>query len=121
MYSDKVLEHFEHPRNTGELPDPDVTVEHSNPACGDQLRVQLKFADGRITAMRYKVKGCTPCYACASVLSESVIGKSPEEAMQFTPQSIVEMLGSLMPGSMHASHLAVETLHLAVTEYRKKK
>ncbi len=120
MYTATVLDHFNSPRNTGELENADVTVEHSNPACGDRLRMQLKFTDGRISAMRYKVKGCTPSYACASVLSEMVIGKSPEDAMLFTPEMVVEALGGLMPGSVHASHLAAETLHEAIMEYTKK-
>jgi len=120
MYTATVLDHFNSPRNTGELDNADVTVEHSNPACGDRLRMQLKFADGCIAAMRYKVKGCTPSYACASVLSEMVIGKSPEEAMFLTPEMVVKALGGLMPGSVHASHLAAETLHAAIMAYTKK-
>lgn len=121
MYTTIVLDHFNSPRNTGELENADVTVEHSNPACGDRLRMQLKLTDGRVSAMRYKVKGCTPSYACASVLSEMVIGKSPEEAVLITPGKIVEALGGLMEGSLHASHLAAETLHEAIGEYLKNK
>jgi len=114
MYTEQVLDHFQNPRNAGELADADVTVEHSNPACDDRLRLQLKFAGGKIVAAKFKVIGCTPTYACASVMTEMIIGKNAEEAREIKPEILVEALGGLSRESMHASHLAAETLMMAV-------
>ena len=69
MYSSKLLDHFQHPRNAGELPDADIRVEVENPACGDILRLAVKVADGRISEIRFKAKGCVPAMACASALT----------------------------------------------------
>ena|SRR5579859_5345394 len=119
MYSPQVLDHFEHPRNAGELNDADVTVERSNQVCGDRLRLQLKLEGDVITEARFKVVGCTPTYACASVLTEMVTGKSADFAASVSWEKIVEALGGLPPASNHASKLAIETMRAAIAECSK--
>jgi len=110
MYSAQVLDHFEHPRNTGDVPDADASVQVENPACGDILRLSAKVTDGRITDIRFRAKGCVPSMACASLLTELVKGRTLAEARQLRREQLVQAAGSLPPASMHASHLALDAL-----------
>jgi nitrogen fixation protein NifU and related proteins len=110
MYSAQVLDHFEHPRNAGDVPDPDASVQVENPACGDVLRLSAKVRDGRIADIRFRAKGCVPSMACASLLTEMVKGHSLAEARQLRPEELVAAAGGLPPASMHASHLALDAL-----------
>ncbi|HET7748073.1 MAG TPA: iron-sulfur cluster assembly scaffold protein [Terriglobales bacterium] len=110
MYSAQVLDHFEHPRNAGEVPDADASVQVENPACGDILRLSAKVSDGHITDIRFRAKGCVPSMACASLLTEMVKGRSLAEARQLRREQLVEAAGSLPPASMHASPLAMDAL-----------
>src|SRR6266851_578410 len=80
MYSAPTLDHFQNPRNAGDVPDPDAAVEIENPACGDVLRLTLKFSSGRISEVRFKAKGCVPAMACGSALTELISGKTLDEA-----------------------------------------
>ena len=110
MYSAQVLDHFEHPRNTGQVSDADASVQVENPACGDILRLSAKISDGHITDIRFRAKGCVPSMACASLLTEMVKGRSLAEARQLRREQLVAAAGSLPPASMHASHLALDAL-----------
>ena len=110
MYSAQVLDHFEHPRNTGQVSDADASVQVENPACGDILRLSAKIRDGHIADIRFRAKGCVPSIACASLLTEMVKGRSLAEARQLRREQLVEAAGSLPPASMHASHLAMDAL-----------
>lgn len=110
MYSAQVLDHFEHPRNTGQVSDADASVQVENPACGDVLRLSAKIRDGHIADIRFRAKGCVPSMACASLLTEMVKGRSLAEARQLRREQLVEAAGSLPPASMHASHLAMDAL-----------
>ena len=110
MYSAQVLDHFEHPRNTGEVPDADATVQVENPACGDVLRLSAKVAGGRITEIRFRAKGCVPSMACASLLTELVQGRTLAEAHRLQREQLVAAAGNLPPASLHASHLAMDAL-----------
>jgi nitrogen fixation NifU-like protein len=110
MYSPKVLDHFEHPRNPGEVSDADASVQVENPACGDILRLSAKISDGRIADIRFRAKGCVPSMACASLLTEMVRGRTLAEARQFRREQLVAAAGSLPPASMHASQLALDAL-----------
>src|SRR3954464_3284946 len=85
MYPERLLEHFQNPRNVGELPAPAVTVEVSNPACGDILRLSVRFEDGRAAEVRYKVRGCTASIAAGSALTEWIAGKTRGELADFDP------------------------------------
>ncbi len=110
MYSAQVLDHFEHPRNAGEVPDADASVQVENPACGDVLRLSAKLAGGRITEIRFRAKGCVPSMACASLLTELVQGCTLAEARRLQRQQLVAAAGNLPPASLHASHLAMDAL-----------
>src|SRR3954469_22443929 len=110
MYHPKLLEHFEHPRNVGELPDADASVTVENPACGDVMLLTLKVSAGKITAARYRTKGCVAAIACGSRLTEMLIGQHVSQLRQLNRQELVDSIGGLSPETMHASHLAFDAL-----------
>jgi nitrogen fixation NifU-like protein len=110
MYSSQVLDHFENPRNAGELSNPDAAVQIENPACGDVLKLTANFRDRRIAAIRFQVKGCVPAMACASMLTELVVGMPLEAARALSREELVMAIGGLPPASGHAAHLALEAL-----------
>ena len=108
MYPDRLLEHFQNPRNVGELPPPAVTVEVSNPACGDILRLSARFAEGRAVEVRYKVRGCTASIAAGSALTEWMAGKTVEELRTFRAAVIEDAIGGLPAESKHAAVLCAD-------------
>ena len=108
MHSETLLEHFRNPRNVGQLEPPAITVDVSNPACGDMLRLSARFADGHATEARYQVRGCTASIAAGSVLTEWMMGKSPDELVKLTADIIELALGGLEPASKHAAVLCVD-------------
>jgi nitrogen fixation NifU-like protein len=110
MYPERLLEHFQNPRNVGELAPPAVTVEVSNPACGDILRLSARFEDGRIAEARYKVRGCTASIAAGSALTEWLVGKRREELAEFRGSIIEEALGGLKNESKHAAVLCADAV-----------
>ncbi|HEX6466557.1 MAG TPA: iron-sulfur cluster assembly scaffold protein [Terriglobales bacterium] len=114
MYSPQLLDHFEHPRNVGELPSPDIEVQVENPACGDIMRLTLKMTGGRIAEVGYKTRGCVAAIACGSALTEMIAGKTPAEASAIRREELVEKLGGLRMESTHASHLAMDCLKAAL-------
>lgn len=114
MYSLKVLDHLENPRNTGELEDATVRGEATNPVCGDLLHLHLKVANGKIGAARFKVQGCPPCIAAGSALTELVTGLAIEEARKLTPQDVTRALESLPRNKEHCSVLAIDALRSAL-------
>jgi len=108
MYAERLLEHFKNPRNTGELRAPAVTVEVSNPACGDILRLSVQF-DGDIVAdARYRARGCTASIACGSALTEWLMGKTRSALASLEPVAVEEAVGGLPQASRHAAVLCVE-------------
>lgn len=110
MYSDCVLDHFQHPRNAGDLPDADAEVETQNPACGDILRLAAKLDSDRLMEVRFRARGCTASIAAGSALTELLKGKTLGEARALRRESLVEALGGLPNESMHASYLALDAL-----------
>ncbi len=110
MYSSQLLDHFEHPRNSGELADADAQVRIENPVCGDMLELAIRMDAGRITDIRFRAKGCVPAMACASAMTELVQGKSPHQAWSITKQEVVEAVGGLPAASGHAAQLAIDAL-----------
>ncbi len=110
MYSPQVLDHFQHPRNPGEVANPDAVAQIENPACGDILKLTLRVTAGRVTEIRFLAQGCVPAMACASLLTELVRGRTLAEARQLRREKLVEALGGLPQASTHASHLAIDTL-----------
>ena len=105
MYSALLLDHFQNPRNVGELEAPAIAVEVSNPACGDILRLSARFAGERVVEVRYKVRGCTASIAAGSALTEWLLGKRRDELAAFQPAVIEAALDGLQPESEHAAVL----------------
>ncbi len=110
MYSSAVLDHFEHPRNSGELPQATATVRTENPACGDILELSVKVTEGVIAEIRFRAKGCVPAIACGSRLTEMATGRTVAEALAISRDAIIDSLGGLPPASHHAAQLAVDAL-----------
>jgi nitrogen fixation NifU-like protein len=110
MYSPQLLDHFQHPRNAGEVADPDASVQIENPACGDILKLSLKVTANRISEIRFLAKGCVPAMACGSQITELVRGRTIQEARQLQRQELVDRIGGLPEASTHASHLAMDAL-----------
>ena len=109
-YSERVLEHFEHPRNVGDLPSPDAEVRLEHPVCGDVINLAVKLKDGRIHEVRYRTRGCVASIAAGSCLTEMMQGKSLVEASALRREQLVEALGGLPNASVHATHLAIDAL-----------
>ncbi len=110
MYSKEVLDHFEHPRNTGAVAEPDAQALIENPACGDTLKLTIRIAGERIEEICFRAKGCVASVACASALTELVRGKTVEDARKLRREEIVQAVGGLPQASVHASHLAIDAL-----------
>jgi nitrogen fixation NifU-like protein len=108
MYPERLIDHFQNPRNVGELGPEAITVEVSNPACGDILRLSARFAGGRVAEVRYKVRGCTASIAAGSALTEWMHGKSREQLAGFAPAVVDEAVGGLPAASKHAAVLCAE-------------
>src|SRR3954447_9136430 len=118
MYSPQLLDHFQNPRNAGDLAAADATVELENPACGDILRLGLKIAGGRIAEIKFKAKGCVAAMACGSALTEIVLGMTADEARKLTRDDLVRVLGSLPQASSHAAQLALDALAAALAQIK---
>jgi len=119
VHSPVLLDHFQNPRNVGELPPPAVTVEVSNPACGDILRFSVLVQEGRIQEARFKARGCVASIACGSVLTERVLGKTLEEAAKISAAEVASAIGGLPPESGHAGVLAEDALRAALKAVRR--
>jgi nitrogen fixation NifU-like protein len=119
MFSPQVLDHFEHPRNAGEVENPDIAVQLENPACGDVLRLTLCVVAGRIVEVRFRAKGCVASMACASLLTEQMDGKNQEELCQLTREDLLTAIGGLPPESTHASHLMMDGLSAVLKHLAK--
>lgn len=119
MYSPELLDHFQNPRNVGELPDADGVVELENPVCGDVVRLALKLYDGRIEKIRFKAKGCVPAIACASAVTEMALDKTPDQARKLTREELILMVGPLPQASSHAAQLALDALSSVLAQIGK--
>ena len=114
MYSFQVLDHFEHPRNSGVLDHADATVQLENPVCGDVLKLSARVVEGKITEIKFLAQGCVPAIACGSALSELVSGKALEQASSISREGLEQCLGGLPQASAHASHLALDALRALI-------
>jgi len=121
MYSEKVLEHFKNPHNVGELKDADAEGTVGNPVCGDLMTMYIKVKDDRIEDIKFKTYGCGAAIATSSMTTDLAKGKTLDEAMEITRQSVADALDGLPPVKMHCSNLAADALHEAIKNYREKK
>jgi len=110
MYSAQLLDHFQNPRNPGDISEADATAEIESPACGDVLRLTMRMKDERITEIRFKAKGCVAAMACASALTELVTGKTLQEARTLDRENVIAAVGGLPQASTHAAQLALDAL-----------
>jgi nitrogen fixation protein NifU and related proteins len=110
MFSAALLDHFEHPRNAGELSNANVRIETRNPVCGDILQLSAIIENKTVRAVRFLCRGCTASIACGSVLTESIEGKKLHVLSSITPESLAASLGGLPPASFHAAQLAHDAL-----------
>jgi nitrogen fixation NifU-like protein len=116
MYSAQLLDHFQNPRNAGDISDPDATAQIENPVCGDVIRLSLKMHDGRIAEVRFKAKGCVPAMACGSAVTELTFGKTLREARRLRRADLSNAVGGLPPASAHAAQLALDALSAALNK-----
>jgi nitrogen fixation NifU-like protein len=120
MFSDTLLDHFQHPRNAGELSGATARVEVSNPVCGDILQLAAILDDHRIRETRFLCRGCTASIASASLLTELMQGRELSELDTIRAESLAHSLGGLPPASFHAAQLAVDALESLLQKLRKK-
>jgi len=126
MYSDKVIEHFNNPRNMGEIPDADGIGEVGNVVCGDVMYIYIKVGRNKdskefIQDIKFKTMGCAAAIATSSMITELAKGKTLHEAMKITRKDISDALEGLPPIKQHCSNLAAEGLHKAIEDYRARK
>jgi nitrogen fixation protein NifU and related proteins len=116
VYSVELLDHFQNPRNPGEVATPDAAARLENPACGDILELTLKLEGKRIADIRFRAKGCVPAMACGSAITELAKGKSIEEARQIGREDLLQRVGGVPEVSAHACQLTLDTLKQALRE-----
>jgi nitrogen fixation NifU-like protein len=114
MFTSAVLDHFRNPRNAGELPNADATIEVSNPVCGDLLKLAVRLQGDRIAEARFLCRGCTTAIACGSFLTEQLLGHTLAEARALTPGSVSGALGGLPPATFHGAQLAFDAVSALV-------
>jgi nitrogen fixation NifU-like protein len=119
-YSDKVLDHYQNPRNVGEIEDADGVGMVGNPTCGDMMKITIKVQDERIEDVKFKTFGCGAAIATSSMVTELVKGRTIEEALRVTNRDVADALDGLPPIKMHCSLLAEEAIRAAIEDYRTK-
>lgn len=119
-YSEKVMDHFLHPRNVGEIPDASGIGNVGNPVCGDIMRMYIKVENNVIVDVKFKTFGCGAAISTSSMVTEMVKGKTIEQALTISNKAVAEALGGLPPVKMHCSVLAEEALKSAIEDYKKK-
>ena len=120
LYSDKVMDHFQNPRNVGKMDDADGIGEVGNAKCGDIMRMYIKVEDGVITDCKFNTFGCGSAIATSSMATELIKGKPVDEALELSNQAVVEALDGLPPQKIHCSVLAEEAVRAAVKDYYDK-
>lgn len=121
MYTEKVMDHFQNPRNVGEIENPSGVGTVGNAKCGDIMKIYIKVEDGILTDVKFKTFGCAAAIATSSMATELIIGKSIEEALALTNKAVAEALDGLPPVKMHCSVLAEEGIKAAIEDYMAKK
>ena len=121
MYSEKVMDHFQHPRNVGEIENASGVGTVGNAKCGDIMRMYLDIDEnGVIKEAKFKTFGCGAAIATSSMATEMIIGKTIQEALEVTNKAVMEALGGLPPVKVHCSLLAEQAVHAALWDYAQK-
>ncbi|NOQ52964.1 MAG: Fe-S cluster assembly scaffold protein NifU [Desulfuromonadaceae bacterium] len=120
MYTDKVMDHFSNPRNVGEIENANGVGEVGNASCGDIMKIYLRVEDNVIQDVKFKTFGCGAAIATSSMVTEMAIGKTIDEALVLTNQTVAEALDGLPPAKMHCSNLAADALHEAIKNYKEQ-
>jgi nitrogen fixation NifU-like protein len=120
IYSEKVMEHFQNPRNVGVIRDADGVGQVGNPVCGDMMSFYIKVKDNRLEDVKFQTFGCGAAIAVSSIVSEMAIGKTIEEALKITNKIVAEQLGGLPKNKLHCSNLGADALHKAIENYRER-
>jgi nitrogen fixation NifU-like protein len=119
-YSEKVMDHFMHPRNVGEIENADGIGEVGNPVCGDMMTFYIKVKDDRLSDIKFKTFGCGAAIAVSSIVTEMGMGKTLEEARQITPELVAKELEGLPKNKFHCSNLGAQALNKAIDNYLEK-
>jgi nitrogen fixation NifU-like protein len=119
-YSEKVMDHFMHPRNVGEIENADGIGEVGNPVCGDMMTFYIKVKDDRLSDIKFKTFGCGAAIAVSSIVTEMGMGKTLEEARQITPDLVAKELEGLPKNKFHCSNLGAQALNKAIDNYLEK-
>lgn len=120
MYSEKVMDHFMHPRNMGEIENADAVGTVGNAKCGDIMRIFLKIEDGVVVDAKFKTFGCGSAIATSSMATEMIIGRTIDDVLQLSNKAVAEALDGLPPQKMHCSLLAEQAVKAALKEYYEK-
>ena len=120
LYSEKVMDHFTHPRNVGVIEDADGVGEVGNAKCGDIMKIYLKLDDGIISDVKFNTFGCGSAIASSSMATEMIKGKPLDQALELTNKAVVEALDGLPAHKIHCSVLAEEAVKAAVKDYYDK-
>ena len=120
LYSEKVMDHFLHPRNVGVIEDADGVGEVGNAKCGDIMKIYLKIDNDIITDVKFETFGCGSAIASSSMATEMIKGKPVSEALELTNKAVAEALDGLPAHKMHCSVLAEEAIKNALEDYQSK-
>ncbi|MBS3918316.1 MAG: iron-sulfur cluster assembly scaffold protein [Deltaproteobacteria bacterium] len=117
VYNETLIDHFMHPRNAGEIENPDAMATVGDPTCGDFIRVYLKVEAGKISVFKFLTQGCPGAISTSSIATEMAIGKTLDEALKLTDNDVIEAAGGIPSRKAHCSLLAIRGLHQAILNY----
>ena len=117
LYSEKVMDHFQHPRNLGKMDDADGVGEVGNAKCGDIMKMYLKIKDGKIEDVKFNTFGCASAIATSSIATEMIKGQKIEDALKLSNKAVVEALDGLPAVKLHCSVLAEQAIKAAIADY----
>jgi len=120
VYNEILIDHFLHPRNVGEIENPDAVAVVGDPNCGDFIKVYLKVEEGRISDFKFLTQGCPGAISTSSIATELAIGKSLEEALQLTDNDVIKAAGGIPARKAHCSLLAIRGLRQAIANYKER-
>ena len=121
IYNEILIDHFMHPRNVGEIENPDAMAVVGDPSCGDYVRVYINVKDGKISDFKFLTQGCPGAISTSSIATELAIGKTLEEALNLTDNEVIEAAGGIPARKAHCSLLAIRGLHEAISNYQSSR